>query len=74
MTYETPVLATDILLAVEFANENPHLFPAGHSSLKSQMRNRKYNGLTSSGAVVKRMGHLFIVKPNYLDWFAGRSI
>ena len=73
MTTETPILADDIVLASKFCEETPHLFPSGHSSLKSQMRNRKYNGLIEAGAVVKRMGHLFIVKPNYLTWFAGRS-
>jgi hypothetical protein len=73
MTTATPILASDIQLASDFCIENPHLFPAGHSSLKSQMRNRRYNGLSESGAVVKRVGHLFIVIPNYLGWFAGRS-
>ena len=73
MTPATPIFASDIQLASEFCKENPHLFPSGFSSLKSQMRNRKYNGLTECGAVVKQMGHLFIVKPRYLPWFAGRS-
>jgi hypothetical protein len=73
MTPATPIFASDIQLASDFCKENPHLFPSGESSLKSQTRNRRYNGLTEAGAVVKRMGHLFIVKPNYLAWFAGRS-
>lgn len=35
--------------------------PAGKNSLKAQIRNRKTNGLTSSGAVVKRYNQVFIV-------------
>jgi hypothetical protein len=73
MTHETPILADDIQLASDFCKDNPHMFPAGPSSLRSQIRNRKYNGMVKSGAVVKRMGRMFIVKPAYLNWFAGRS-
>ena len=63
----------DIQVAEAFCKAHPHLFPAGQNSLKAQIRNRKTNGLTSSGAVVKRFNRMFIVVPKYLTWFAGQS-
>lgn len=62
----------DFMLAEEFSNQYPHLFPT-KDSLPNQLRNRKYNGLTESGAVVKRFNRLFINVPKYMPWFAGQS-
>ncbi len=68
----TPVNPDDIKLAEEFSNQYPHLFPT-KDSLPNQLRNRDYNGLTESGAVVKRFNRLFVNVPNYMAWFAGQS-
>lgn len=65
----TPLTADDIQLAADFAKENSHLFPAGSHSLKTQIRNRRTNGLDEAKAVVKQLGHIYIVKPNYFPWF-----
>ncbi len=70
MTVLTPLEPTDIQLAGEFLKENPHLYPAGNSSLQTQLRNAKTNGLISSGAAIKQLGHWYFVKPLYLSWFA----
>jgi hypothetical protein len=69
----TPLTVEDIQLVRDFAKDNPHLFPAGEHSLKTQMRNRKTNGLDETKAVVKQLGMLYIVKPNYLKWFVNQS-
>jgi hypothetical protein len=62
----------DIVLAGEFSEQHPHLFPA-KDSLKQQLRNRKHNGLAESGAVVKRFNRQFVNKPIYMAWFAGQA-
>jgi len=74
MTHQAPqVTADDIVLASDFVNENPHMFPAGPASLKTISRKRKYNGLSESGGMFLRFNHLFINRPKFVEWFAAQA-
>ena len=58
----------DVVLASDFVTKHPNIFPS-MDSFRWQYNQRHKNGLAEAGAVVKRNGRLYIIKPRLMAWF-----
>lgn len=61
----------DVLPVLQFPKEHPHL--GSIHSLRWQIFNAELNGLSKSGAIVRRGRRVFVVVPRYMAWLAGQQ-
>ena len=63
---------SEFSLLADFQRSNPNIVPS-LDSLRWFVRNRDQNGLSASGAVVKRQGRLYVHTSRFADWMLNGS-
>ena len=58
---------SEFSLLADFQRSNANIVPS-LDSLRWLVRNRRLNGLSASGAVVKRQGRIYMHESRFADW------
>ena len=59
----------DVILFSDFQKERPDILGPNPKGSYHLINRRKENGLEQAGALIKRRGHWYVVKPRFQEWF-----